>query len=407
MFRFVLIVSSVMLALDLVWWFLADRQARKLPNRRSWRIGWAAFMTVQAAGMLLLMFARYLGLDRTAGLPTWALTFLFVWHLLVLPGTVIVALLAGTGWSFASVLAMFRRKSAQSEPRTERVARESPALSRRQLLATAAVSVPPLVTVMGSAWAVPQVTRFRVRRLTVPLASLPRDLDGMTIAQVADVHVGDFTNGPTLRDIVETTNALKPDLVLMTGDLLNRRLSDLPAALDMVRRLDPKRGLYNCQGNHDLFEGRDAFDRGVRAGGVAHLVNSSDVVRINGHPVQILGLQWHGRRSAGDEMIAAQVDALVPQVQPGAFPILLAHHPHAFDRAAEAGIPLTLAGHTHGGQLHLTPGVGFGPWMFKYWSGLYRKDNGRALVVSNGVGNWFPLRVNAPAEIVHVTLRRA
>jgi predicted MPP superfamily phosphohydrolase len=91
---------------------------------------------------------------------------------------------------------------------------------------------------------------------------------------------------------------------------------------------------------------------------------------------------------------------------PEAFPILIAHHPHAFDPAAEAGIPLTLAGHTHGGQLHLSPGVGFGPLMFRYWSGLYRKADA-ALVVSNGVGNWFPLRVNAPAEIVHITLRRA
>jgi predicted MPP superfamily phosphohydrolase len=246
-----------------------------------------------------------------------------------------------------------------------------------------------------------------VRRFTIPLASLPRDLDGLTIAQVSDVHVGDFTHGRTLTDIVETTNRLKPDLVLITGDLINRRLSDLPAALAMVRRIDAKHGLYMCEGNHDLFEGREAFDAGVRAGGVPLLIDSSDVVRINGQPVQLLGLQWGPRRHGGDEAINASIDRLVPQMQPDAFPILLAHHPHAFDRAAEVGIPLTLAGHTHGGQLHLTPGIGFGPWMFRYWTGLYRKPGGSALVVSNGVGNWFPLRINAPAEIVHVTLRRA
>ncbi|MEZ0255819.1 MAG: metallophosphoesterase, partial [Chthoniobacter sp.] len=82
--------------------------------------------------------------------------------------------------------------------------------------------------------------------------------------------------------------------------------------------------------------------------------------------------------------------------------ILLAHHPHAFDFAAD--IPLTLSGHTHGGQLMLTKDFGFGPAMFRYWSGLYQKAD-RALVVSNGVGNWFPVRVQAPAEIVHLTLR--
>ena len=89
---------------------------------------------------------------------------------------------------------------------------------------------------------------------------------------------------------------------------------------------------------------------------------------------------------------------------PEAFTILLAHHPHAFDRAAAAGIPLTLSGHTHGGQLMLTRNIGAGPLLFKYWSGLYRKGPS-ALAVSNGVGNWFPLRINAPAEILHLTLR--
>ena len=92
-----------------------------------------------------------------------------------------------------------------------------------------------------------------------------------------------------------------------------------------------------------------------------------------------------------------------------AFQILLAHHPHAFDPAAAVGIPLTLAGHTHGGQIMLTDQLGAGPAMYRYWSGLYHKQAAHrdaALVVSNGVGNWFPLRINAPAEIVHITLRR-
>ena len=70
-----------------------------------------------------------------------------------------------------------------------------------------------------------------------------------------------------------------------------------------------------------------------------------------------------------------------------------------------AGIPLTLSGHTHGGQLMLNERLGAGPVMFRYWSGLYRKGASR-LVVSNGVGNWFPLRTQAPAEIIHLTLRR-
>jgi predicted MPP superfamily phosphohydrolase len=108
----------------------------------------------------------------------------------------------------------------------------------------------------------------------------------------------------------------------------------------------------------------------------------------------------------GDEAIRTAMDNLLQQRRPDAFPILLAHHPHAFDRAAEAGIPVTLAGHTHGGQLMLSDNLGFGPLMFRYWSGEYGRGTSK-LFVSNGVGNWFPLRTHAPAEIVHLTLRRA
>jgi predicted MPP superfamily phosphohydrolase len=103
--------------------------------------------------------------------------------------------------------------------------------------------------------------------------------------------------------------------------------------------------------------------------------------------------------------IAAAVRQLLNQRQPESFPILLAHHPHAFDAAAAASVPLTLSGHTHGGQLMLNEQCGFGPALFRYWSGLYSKGASK-LIVSNGVGNWFPLRVRAPAELLHLTLLR-
>jgi predicted MPP superfamily phosphohydrolase len=228
---------------------------------------------------------------------------------------------------------------------------------------------------------------------------------------VTDVHVGRFTDGPQLTHIVEATNKLRADFVLMTGDLINNSISDLPAALDAVKRMDARFGVYMCEGNHDLFDGRLAFEQGVTSAGVPLLVDDATTVRARGgHPVQLLGLRWGApgltRRSpGGDEALAITVPPLLARREPDAFPILLAHHPHAFDFAAQSDIPLTLAGHTHGGQLMLTRNLGFGR-VYRYWSGLYTKGVS-SLVVSNGVGNWFPLRVNAPAEIVHVTLRQA
>jgi len=123
--------------------------------------------------------------------------------------------------------------------------------------------------------------------------------------------------------------------------------------------------------------------------------------------VQLLGLSWTRIYGKGrDAAIATSDQRLLEQRVADAFPILMAHHPHAFDAAASAGLPLTLSGHTHGGQLMLNEQLGFGPALFRYWSGLYECGQSK-LIVSNGVGNWFPLRLNAPAEILHLTLRTA
>ncbi len=129
--------------------------------------------------------------------------------------------------------------------------------------------------------------------------------------------------------------------------------------------------------------------------------------------MQIQGLRGgaEGRekrgRGSGDEAGAREnIELIRGNIDPDALSIAVAHHPHAFDAAADAGIQLTVAGHTHGGQLMLTDNIGAGPMMFRYWSGLYQKDSA-SLVVSNGVGNWLPLRINSPAEIVHVKLRGA
>jgi hypothetical protein len=136
--------------------------------------------------------------------------------------------------------------------------------------------------------------------------------------------------------------------------------------------------------------------------GLPFLLESQQAVRFRGESVQFLGIRW----AHADAQLASSVARVKPQIEPGAFPILLAHHPHAFDAAAAAGFPLTLSGHTHGGQIMLNERVGFGPAMYRYWSGLYRKGP-HALIVSNGAGNWFPLRIKAPADIVHLTLHRA
>jgi len=279
-------------------------------------------------------------------------------------------------------------------------------LSRRQFLGVVLAAAPPLFNHSLATIDMRQLEQFRVRRFVLPIAGLPSDLHGLTITQISDLHVGRFTSGRVLRDVVRVVNELRADLVLLTGDLINDALIDLDHGLDLVRSMQARYGVYLIEGNHDLIENGPEFERRVKNSGISFLLDESIVIKIRGAPLQLFGLSWTRARENRDAAIAAAVNRLLNQRQPESFPILLAHHPHAFDAAAAASVPLTLAGHTHGGQLMLNDQCGFGPALFRYWSGLYSKGASK-LVVSNGVGNWFPLRVRAPAELLHLTLLRS
>lgn len=396
--------------LAVIWWFWADRRLRRLPRGGRWRIALAAFVGGNLVVYAWVILSRFTG--HGAAIPGLLLEICYLWHLLILPLTIIV-LTGGTALGAAVRGGAWLRRSLRArrmpnvgaeiaDDPADRPAAEDrpPRPTRRQILVAGLTALPVLATGAAQAKAMSQLSTFRIRRLEVELPTLPAALDGLTIAHLSDLHVGRFTNGPILDDVVTRTNALGADLVLFTGDLIDHALADLPAGLDVLRRIAPAERLFMCEGNHDLFEGRTEFEGRVRRAGVPLLVNEAAMLEIRGERVQVLGLRWSGYGGSIDD----DVDRLFALRQPDAFTILLAHHPHAFDRAAAAGIPLTLAGHTHGGQLMLTSDIGAGPVLFKYWSGLYRQG-AAALVVSNGVGNWFPLRVNAPAEILHLRLR--
>ncbi len=425
-------------AFDVLWWIWGERRLRRA-RREGWRQAgwWRLGLALLAGGNLLGYGYALLGrLAKLPALPLMLLSEIYIWHLVVLPLCVVGIVSGEAAGLFAHGFQRLFRRGMRSgpvftlAPADRRSTRSTgmgkaalayaaadpddppgdpspqPRLSRRRLLTTAAITAPPLLTALAEVHALRELGRFRLRRLEVPLVDLPAALDGLKIAHISDTHVGRFTHGRILADVVAQTNALQPDLVCFTGDLIDHALADVPEGVAMLRRLTPRYGLFACEGNHDLFEGRAEFERRVRAGGVDLLLNETRGLTIRGTRVQVLGLRWgHFGRGHGASF-GEQMDELLPQRDPAAFPILLAHHPHTFDVAAPAGIPLTLSGHTHGGQVMLTRHIGAGAVLFKYVSGLYRQGDA-ALVVSNGVGNWLPLRVNAPAEIGLLTLRKA
>jgi len=390
---FLIIIFGIPL-LSLVWWGWSDRRLGRMNTHRSVRILVGIALTLLLVGFTWVILARREVIATPVPPALYAAVLL--WGLIFLP---FLALPMMTSWSFLSLVRALKRKFLPSSTPPP-VSLADP--QRRKLLGTAALSLPVLATFGAAGFSLPQTQRFRIRDLTVRIEDLPPALEGLTIAHITDTHIGKFTQGPLLERIAEATNQLGADLILLTGDLIDNSIKDLPAALGMLTRLQARHGLFMVEGNHDLFDDPREFVRQTRASGIALLRNQSAIVQVRGQPIQIMGLVWN-RSETG---MANDLETVMKQKESGTFPILLAHHPHAFDAACEHGIPLTLAGHTHGGQLMVTRELGMGPAMYKYWSGLYQKA-GQALVVGNGTGNWFPIRTQAPAEIIHLTLRRA
>lgn len=419
---FWLILGTIVLS-NLGWWVWADRRFRPLPAAAVWRVLLGVFVWIQVGYLAAFRLAPSWARQSHGVVPAEVLGVIYLWALIVLPATIVITLLLG------GLRRAFRRRpaadvAAVNEPAPSpspfaparggsRVADDpgaTPALTRRQLLAAAAVAVPPLVTGAGVAYGRRALYDLHVNRLDVRVPNLPPDLEGLTIAHLTDVHVGKFVEGRYLRRVREAANALRADLHLLTGDLIDLSVGDLPVALDFVSGLDPKHGLVMCEGNHDLIDSPRAFYAGVRARGIPLPVDDAVTVPVRGRatPVRVLGLRWGGAGAASpaEHGYVQSVDRMQREMEPGQFSVLLAHHPHAFDVAAAAGVPLTLAGHTHGGLLMLSERVGPAAAMYRYFRGLYRKGDA-SLYVSTGVGSWFPLRVNARPEIAHLTLRRA
>lgn len=388
-----------MLALDAAWWVIAMR----LTKKPVWRVLISIFMAVQMAAIANELIGRLgpPGVSLDGHVPKTMLAIIVIWHYFALPALMFV------GFFWVCLRLVRRRRTrktiGQDLSNTAPVREES--VSRREFLGACATLVPPLLTFSVAGVARNQLSHFRVRRFTLSLPQLPRQLDGLTIAHVTDVHVGEWTHGKILRDMVNTTNSLRADLVLVTGDLINYELTDLSGAIDLIKAMSGRYGLYMVEGNHDLMQNGVEFERRVKASGLQLLLDESKISDVRGHPVQFFGMRWmDGIGKHRDRLTALQMRELMKQRQPDAFPVFLAHHPHAFDAAIAADLPLTLTGHTHGGELMLDNQIGVGPALFRYWSGLYKRKNSQ-LIVSNGVGNMFPIRINAPAEIVHITLR--
>ena len=391
MIRFILYAFAVLLLGDVFCWWRFFGFLRRAKVAQGWTLAFTAFMLSEAAGWTLLFFSRLWLLPGLAHMGRLALSLVYIWHLLILPPICVFLVVA--------LLLSALRSLLRPPPREGDDTPSSPSL--RRFLGLAGISLAPAAGLALTGVALDEMNHFRIRRLTLRIPGMPPALDGLTIAHLSDTHVGELTSSTVLDALVRETNALNADLIAFTGDLINFDLADLPVGLRMFAALRARHGMFLCEGNHDLILSAAVFEAAARESGLNFLFNEEATIEIAGQPVQIIGLRWTDGYGPRLKEFIEKASALR---RDDAFPIILAHHPHAFDPAEVAGFPLVLSGHTHGGQLMLTQDFGAGSFFFRYWSGLYRRGKSQ-LVVSNGTGNWFPLRINAPAEIIHLTLR--
>jgi hypothetical protein len=282
---------------------------------------------------------------------------------------------------------------------------------RRAVLRTAFATVPMTLLVGGAAAGRSQEARLAVKHHVLPAPWLPDRLSGLTITHISDLHVGRLFRPWMLRQVVDKANSLDSDIVVVTGDIVDHSIDMLPPALHALSQLTHRHGLFCCIGNHDQIDSRAEFVRLVRRR-FPLLINEHRVLDIGGERVSIGGLDYSSwmrlthRRGGHWENVAATVRG--HQTDRDGPMIVMSHHPHAFDALPAVGVPLILAGHTHGGQLMFTepgrrPDIGIGRLLFRYTRGVYRRG-GNTLFVNSGVGNWFPFRIHAPAEIVQIRL---
>jgi predicted MPP superfamily phosphohydrolase len=247
----------------------------------------------------------------------------------------------------------------------------------------------------------PEVTR---RTLTFP--DLPPGLDGLRLLHLSDVHAGVHMEQDKMQALVAQANALGADLIVQTGDMIDIDPAYIPPYVRAFRELSAPLGVVTVLGNHDRYTGADAVIRGVRDAGQVFVRNDVHVIERGGATLALVGID-DPRNWKADDPQPLDIDLALRRTPPHAFQILLAHRPGAFDGAAPRGIPLTLAGHIHGGQFYL-PILGWsaGRLITKYVMGHFRQGNSQ-LYVSRGIGVvGVPIRVFVPPEIALLELRR-
>jgi predicted MPP superfamily phosphohydrolase len=276
---------------------------------------------------------------------------------------------------------------------------------RRTFLSRSIAGVASLTgLVLAGAGMASALGKVALERVTVPLRRLPEALSGFRVVQVSDLHIGPTLGRGWLAQVVASINATDPDIVVITGDLVDGSVAELRAEVAPLADLKAKHGVFFVTGNHEYYSGADAWLTELRRLGVRPLRNERVSIGDGEHSFDLAGVDdWSAGRFGGDhgpDLARALAGRDMEREL-----VLLAHQPKQIHEAEKLGVGLQLSGHTHGGQIF--------PWGYMvkldqpYLAGL-AQQGGTQIYVSRGTGFWGPpMRVGAAPEITVLSLVRA
>jgi hypothetical protein len=231
--------------------------------------------------------------------------------------------------------------------------------------------------------------QVQVTRLTLPLPAWPQRWQGLKLLHLSDLHIGANLSPTEFRTYISRANALEPDLVFITGDLLDANPSYLPSFFPILNELTARYGVFACLGNHDSYAGTQAVADGLaRYTHITLLRDQAAQLTIKGTSLHIVGLDDRGQDWARGLDTLPLLSHLLSTIPAGDPCILLSHRPDLFPQAASASVALTLSGHTHGGQIALPGWLGhfnLAHFITRFPRGLYESD-GCFLYVNRGLG---------------------
>lgn len=265
---------------------------------------------------------------------------------------------------------------------------------------------------------------FTVRREKVKLNNLPKSFEGFKIVQISDMHLGSFfENYDVVSKAVEKINALNPDIILFTGDIVNNFATETEGWDTVLKPLKAKYGKFSVLGNHDYgdyskwpFEGRSKEEnaRLIREFhdkiGFKLMLNENQKIEIDGEYIRLAGVENWGMRGNLDKKYGDLHKAL-ENTDPKEIQLLMSHDPSHWEGQVlpESNIDITFSGHTHGMQFGIRiPGFEWSlvKYIYPQWAGLYEQE-GRYIYVNRGFGYvGFPGRVGVPPEITEMTLHQ-